>query len=469
MSDSQALRSGSNHEAGLLDVGGASLVEQFGVDQLCDMMKSRTGHSPRGVVYPLLSTAGPNWNSKWARAGVLSDRNGDASLSGVAKYCAKNKLQLWLVVNPNLGFLSTDGTECVDSHGNSSQSCCINSRPFQRAILALLKDAAKVTADVNAPTGVVFDGQELWAMGEQSGAIQLNCFCRYCIQALGNYGFQEDDLERFKRYPGPLNLLLQATPTGMRHSHDFHENIDPVKLIKHSYYQGFAARHALARDVDEKKISLEGNIHDELAKIAMGRELLVWADTLLKYLKARQASTIEALGLHFQQLATAFPGTRRAFTSEGFDYDWTSGLFQTALYQASFYDELWITGSQTPPTNKPYRRYTCGRGRYMVQSLFTALETGRAPQRNLLQGGHTDGLRMHIGNIGVRACAAVLNEPIQFETLEHTNLSEGYVWPALDSSMINALRDRLVPSSKMFEMRRVQLAATRDPEGVPDK
>lgn len=414
---------------GLLDVGGASLVEVLGLDVLCELMVEHTGAAPRGIVYPALSTAGPNWDSKLARSGVLTDRGGPASLLGVARYCQAKGLQLWLVVSPNLSFLSADGTECVDSRGNSSASCCINSKPFQRTLSALLREAAAAlrAATLPEPAGIVFDSLELWPMGEQQGAVQLNCFCRYCVAALNSHNFGDHDLEMFKRYPGPLNLLLEATSTGMRHAHDFKESIDRVRLIKYSYYQNFVARSALASDVASQKISLEGELQDELERSINGKQLLRWADSLLKYLSARQASSFSSLKLHFEQLRQIFPHSQRAITMEDLSYDWTSGMFQEAAFKESFYDEAWITASQVPPTGKPCRIYTCGRGRYTVQSLITSLETTKSPLRNITNAGNDDRLRRFIDHITKRACAAVLREPVQFQALDHPESSQGYV------------------------------------------
>lgn len=414
----------------LADIGGAALFSVLSFDDMLSQYEIMTGQRATGIVYPAWSGAGPNWGSRLFPRSLLDDADSEASLVTVARNCQERELPLILELSLEMGFAATSANHILDPQASASTQCCINAPGTRRAVILLLREALNVleAAGLNAPSGIVLTIQDLWPMGATGRYIEPTCFCPHCAKSFREHGFNR--LDDFKVYPGPLNLALSDTGTGISHMHSFHQKVDKETLVQYSRAQGFIAADMI-KDVEPWQSVTESNEWPRLQ---------VWASTLLSYIETKQAITFQSLTQLSNEIRVVLPNAPVAVIVEPLDYDWTAGFYFAALQDQSFYDELWTspgwTNSGGPP--KVDRIYACGRTRYIVQSFFATIERAWAKNRAATPAGNSRIFEAHLRHVARQLDAAILDAPLSFELVGDL-ASSGVVAPVLSSTVIAQL------------------------------
>jgi len=327
-------------------------------------------NAPDGLYFPVdgiseqLSTYSSNF------AGSLKD------FQDIILAFSQNNVSIYLLADPTLPFVRTAALHVIDIVGDSSGLACIGNPRTQDVVAAILGTAIDITIETtkNSPgklRGVVMDTVNLFPMGGKKERLELTCFCPSCEKFFNERNSKL--LTKFKTFPNPWNLLLRATDTGIEPSYNIRVNHTGEDVVGLSRQKGF-------HEVFEDKST--GFLVDQ-------------ASVVLDYIRIRHDQVVASIGEIFNQALNELESLpTRVLLTEGFYYDWTSGIQLERLDilpsepNSLPYDEAWFDSPSTDLyfENLPFRSYMWQRSRYYIDAFFQLAASATDPIRRQNNG-----------------------------------------------------------------------------------
>jgi hypothetical protein len=320
---------------------------------------------PDGLLFPVNGISEQPSTYSTSFAGGLKD------FHDIVLAFSQEDISIYLLADPTLPFIQTAALHVVDIVGDSSAQACLGNPRTQDIVAAILGTAIDITIETTKKSagklkGVVIDTVDLFPMGGKKERLELTCFCPSCETF-----FKERNaslLTKFKTFPNPWNLLLRATDTGMEHSHNVRLNHSAEDIVGLSRQKAF-------HEVFEDKST--GYLVDQ-------------ASTLLEYIRIRHDQVIASIDAIFNQALEGLESQpTRVLLTEGFYYDWTSGIQLERLDHSSSesnplpYDEVWFDSPSTGLYFKDlsFRSYMWTRSRYYIDAFFQLAANATDPVR----------------------------------------------------------------------------------------
>lgn len=336
----------NDNRHGILDIPDIAILSVTTLQELIDLYQHRLGAYPKAVCLPVTSKGGLTYDSILGLANVSPEVDGKKyDLAKVVGEAVQSNLEFYFMITPTLPFATTSSEyNLVDSVGDETPKCCVVNPFTQEAVKEIIRESFDLAQRMGvAPAGYVFVVQDLWPMGAKQMRLELTCFCRYCREALSQV--EGLDLALLMRTPGPWNLALKDTGSGISHLNEIRKDDSPLEILRKSKEKGF---------------------YDPQWFSAPDEELL-WARQLYLYIHARNDMTRDAV----LNMKGAVPeGVKTVLMVDSFDYDWTSGMFFSTVREIEC-DEVWIPSRGARDIDMPnVAIYMVTRGRYLVDALF---------------------------------------------------------------------------------------------------
>lgn len=341
--------------------------------EIIERFRSRWGSAPSSVVLPL--TAPDGVLLEGLGVGVSESEFCEPtahfeSLAASVREFAKSGCDIYLSLDPTLPFVRDEALFVVDTVNRTSSHVCIGNPQARNLMAAIVGLSVERTMDELKGTGrelagVVLDGVNLWPLSASEGRIEATCFCRSCVPRFEEGGI----VSRLQTFPGPLNLGLRDTGTGI------------------DWLGSLSVRHS---PDDVVGLSRKGGF----TKVFEGKadaELTTAAAALINYLRLRHELTTSAVsevfraGMQVLEDRGRKPASR-VLVLEGTPYNWTSGVQLERLGGAratnheECCDEVWLDNTnQLPPLAIRHRVFMWKRSVYYLGGFFNYAARARDP------------------------------------------------------------------------------------------
>ena len=284
--------------------------------------------------------------------------------------------------------------------------------------------------------GLAIDVTDLWGMSGEGTSINASCFCDECTSFLTGKGVK---LAAFQNFPNPFALVLHAQETSMSFIDNFEMDESPASLVGKSKLRGFG-----------------GAFNDSQAEIA--------AQDLLKYMKARHEMVVDGLREIFRLVKEAAPqiaeSLDRIIVAEGTNYSWPAGFFLKDLTATNeLIDETWIGPAEAiPKVHGNFRYLTSTRSTYFINAFLEIAANAQNPRIRATTGlarMPEQAVRRLVQNRGITAAARLVNNLFALGLAAEDPIEgvqfRGFVRPALDADLVNALANRLNIAPSPYE------------------
>jgi hypothetical protein len=347
------------------------------------------GGKPKGVILP--ATAPDGLLYKIDELGLkpsdffnILDDPKPKNIIDFAVDFAKLGCDIYLSIDPSLGFVQTDALHIRSIIGDQGAHVCIGN-PRSRELMAFIVGIGSLKiiealAKNKTPgkfAGIVVDACNLWPMGSNdAGRLSLNCFCESCTEYFRGKT-EENDMsglvQRFRTFPNPWNLVLDGSGRGIGYIDNLPDDISPEEIVGLSKQKGF-----------DKLFQSQ----DEVSLLPLARDLKT-------YIRTRHDQTVEALSDFFEQVLTGMSMSKddlqRIIITEGVYYDWSSGLQLDRLDENpkdSPFSEIWFnaTSSDMMLKKMPFRSYMWRRSRYFIDAFFDLVASAADPMKRNATG-----------------------------------------------------------------------------------
>jgi len=331
---------------GILDVPDVALLSVTTLQELMELYRHRLGAYPKAVCLPVTSSGGLTYDSMLGLANVSPEVGGKKyDLAKMVDEAVQSGLEIYFMITPTLPLATTSSEyNLVDSVGDETPKCCVVNPFTQEAIREIIRESFDLARGMGvSPVGYVFVIQDLWPMGAEGERLELTCFCKHCRKALSRV--QGLDLDILMRSPGPWNLALKDTGSGISHINDIRKDDSPSDILQKSKEKGFYNPQWFGSSNTEQ----------------------LWARQLYLYMHARNDMTRDAI----LNVKDAVPeGVKTVLMADVFDYDWTAGMFFSTVQELKS-DEIWVPSHGIQEFRGPnVAIYMVSRGRYLVDKLF---------------------------------------------------------------------------------------------------
>lgn len=408
------------------------LLEEFSLDELIEGFSKQTGRAPSEVVVEAFSYSGPNFPSRLYRT-----TRGKFDVKEIVEQAQKKSLRVWLSFDLGMSFAASNANHIVDTLGDSSRRCCINT-PGTRRILAELAKELGEQVDAAKIHGIVFPLQDLWPMGATGQLIEITCVCASCRKIYDDAGLTF--IDEFSYYPSAPNLALKNSGTGISHINSLTKDLSPETLVERSH-----AQQMLASDFFDKLSAVDSPREHE-----SWNKLVVMATQLLEFIHVREKATLQSISEIATRLKSIFPNARTAGVVEGAAYDWTGGYFLTSVASCKGLSEIWAPPSASPERfGIPARYYCSQRARYTIDQLAHHLEMSASSFFSGMVGSENRGIvDSQTRRIAGMVAAFVMSNPGDFVGLEEPGSDTsilGAVVPAFNEATLAALTPQSAP------------------------
>lgn len=349
---------------GVLDIPHTAVLKYATPAELKETFTSQWGVAPAAVCIPVVNPDGLLFPVDGLHE-VFSEHSSNFAgglndFGDVIEVFSELALDIYLSIDPTLCFLDSDPLKLVDIAEDTSRQMCFGNPKTQDIAAAILGTGVDITKETTGKTkgklkGVVLDIVDLWPMGGEKNHIELTCFCPSCTAFLEDVS--PGIIRKYKTFPNPWNLLLQATETSITPITSLKSTHTPEDVIGLSRQKGF----------------------DKSFEDKSSANLLSKASDVLDYIRARHKQTILAMDRVFEEALRGLDDVpQRIIICEGQDYAWTSGIQIDALDKDVFQkehtllDEVWfdVRSSEAPLEKLEYRAYMASRSRYFVDAFF---------------------------------------------------------------------------------------------------
>ena len=352
-----------NAGGSILDIPHTAVLRYSDPHELVSTFREQWGVPPAAVVLPVVNPDGllfPVEGLSEAFSAHAENLGSDIrDLPDAIFKFAQAGLDIYLLIDPSLSFINCDPLQVIDISGDSSRRLCFGNSRTQDIISAILGTALDIALETTKQTpgkvrGIVLDCPSLWPMAGENERLDLSCFCPSCEELLEHV--KPGLVRRFKTFPNPWNLVLQASSTGIGHINEIRRHDGPEEIVGLSKQKGY----------------------DKAFKDSSHPFLLDQARGALDYIEARHALTLYAAKSIFDQVLEGIDSPpRKVLLVEGMYYSWSGGLHLERLDLPAGadnrpYDELWfdVRSSSLSLKSVDFCAYMCTRSRYYLDAFF---------------------------------------------------------------------------------------------------
>ncbi|MBI5571524.1 MAG: hypothetical protein HY914_16385 [Desulfomonile tiedjei] len=428
----------------VIEIPDIAFLRAGGVSDFIKEFEGTYQAKPVAVAVPIVNGDGVAFGDSTLPTGkYLTHRGTPLDFASMVKECTSKGLDVYLTLDPTLEFVRTSALHIVDIVGDSSSHVCFYKRKTRHFLKELVRRALSIATEATGRggqrvRGLGVDIVNLWPMGASNeGKLELNCFCRECMEALDRVALRDYPsgiCREFGRFPNPWNLMLQDEGTGLKPLRTVGHRDSPIEVVEKSRQVGFA------------------KIYDEHDP---DRNLVTEATVLLRYLEIRHQMVVEVLhDLFVTARQHGGDNISRVIYTENDPYDFSAGVFVEKLDDPTVCDELWLDPSEfnfAPKTVK-MRSYMVRRNRYFIDHFISVLYSVQDINRRTTTGlanFSDEDARELVRRRGQQVCAALVKDRIDVETLpdleDEGGSRLGLVAPIVSERIVKSLVDKVTP------------------------